>query len=407
MKPVDNHTIAQVAEVVFSNSSGYYVEVPMVGREEETAVLLDILGRDTSDTVAIAAPLGAGKTFFLNTIFGLLRRRDPRFDERRNVRTVLATDVNPAPLGTEWELDLTGNGATADAALDDALELPLDLEPHFAGVEGRQVLVVEELDRKATLAQIRWSLASALAWQGRRPGRVVILTGDMTIGGRHVEEFLRAAFSPFRLTLPPLDLELLRSALVARIHNKLVAPSNPTASDREIAEASEVAADQILADDLIRWSVVPIADPALLATFRDSLGVLRTYAENAPSHEGSVAFDRSLIRSLYLDPGGLAGSMDELAGALVNETRRLVVAGKPLRAYSLEELAALAGHEATSSYSRRVVRALARKGLLVPLGVPYEDEVARDQEPSAFVGPFIPSYRTLHLALAGLVAGSA
>ena len=70
---------------------------------------------------------------------------------------------------------------------------------------------------------------------------------------------------------------------------------------------------QILADDLICWSVVPPTTPPLLATFRDSLGVLRSYADNAPSHDGSIAFDRQLIKVLYLDPGGLAGYIDELA----------------------------------------------------------------------------------------------
>lgn len=98
MKPVDNHMIAEIAEVVFSNSAGYYVELPMVGRERETSVLLDVLAdRGQRRAVTVTAPLGAGKTFFLNTVLGLHRRVSPDFDERRNRKVMLATEVRPPP----------------------------------------------------------------------------------------------------------------------------------------------------------------------------------------------------------------------------------------------------------------------------------------------------------------------
>lgn len=270
---------------------------------------------------------------------------------------------------------------------------------------GQQVLMIEELDRKATLGQIRWSVASGVAWLARRPDRVLILTGDMTIGGRHVGEFLQGRAEVVRLALSPLDVDLLNLALRARIHDKLLVPANPNAPRQELEETAAVAADQILSDSTIRWSVTPGSDPPLLATFRESLGVLRTYAENAPSHVGSVLFERSLISNLYNRPSGLAGYAQELEQALVAATILSVERDEALSAYTLEELAELAAHKLNSSYRKRVVRALARKSLLIPLGIPYEEEVEPGEEPTPFVGPFLPSYRLLHVALNRLLGG--
>ena len=172
VKPIDNHDIAEIAEVVFANSSSYYVESPMVGREDETAVVLDALAAEgVRRTVSLSAPLGAGKTFFLNTVIGQHHRNNPEFDSRSNCRFVLATSVTPPSRGIEGP-DHIGLDATPERAHAGEINDPIGLEALFSDVDGRQVLVVEELDRKATLGQIRWTVAASFAWLARKPNRV-------------------------------------------------------------------------------------------------------------------------------------------------------------------------------------------------------------------------------------------
>ncbi|MEK7422683.1 MAG: hypothetical protein AAB131_02465 [Actinomycetota bacterium] len=394
MRPASNNSIADVADVVFANSSSYHVELPMVGREAETELLLDLLQRrGEPHAVGIQAPLGAGKTFFLNRVLGLHRQTHPEFDEQRDCHFLLATDLEVD--------DEFGADVTAESCGDPSSSAPVDLESPFVNAMGRQVLVVEELDRKATLGQIRWSLAAGVAWLGRRSDRLLIVTGDMTIGGRHVREFLQLAANRHWIALDPLDLALLKDALRSRVLEKLLAPANPTEDSALLEGAASAAADAILNDPLIRWSAVPSTSPPLLATFRDALGVLRTYAENAPSNSDAILFGAELVQQLSDVPAGLVGQPAELEAALVRVATEAIRSRSELPAFSVAELATLAGHELTSTYSRRVVRPLVRKALLVPLGIPYE-HLNGEGEPSALAEPFMPSYRMMHRILRSL-----
>jgi hypothetical protein len=90
----------------------------------------------TPRAIAILAPLGAGKTFFLGAVFGQFARSDASFDERRDKKEVLATDVvTPDDSGLDVSAGL-GHQALAGV---------LDLERLTGEPRGRQVLVIEEL----------------------------------------------------------------------------------------------------------------------------------------------------------------------------------------------------------------------------------------------------------------------
>jgi hypothetical protein len=79
----------------------------------------------------------------------------------------------------------------------------------------------------------------------------------------------------------------------------------------------------------------------------------------------------------------------------------LIVRSSPVRAFSISELADLGEVPPDESFRSRVVRPLARQGILTPVGVPFdEQENGRLVE---LAEPFLPSYKLIHRALAELV----
>jgi hypothetical protein len=397
MNPVDNHSIADAAEIIFANSSAYVVELPMVGREDETKILLDaLMDAGNPRAISLTAPLGAGKTFFLGTVFGEFSRSNPDFDERRDRKEVLATDLLTPD---EFGLDVTPD------VDDERLREVLDLEALFDDNDGRKVLVIEELDRKATLAQVRWCAAAGAAWLNRSPDRVLVVSGDATINGRHIAEFLRNVARRDHIALGPLDLELLHLALYARILEKLLKPVNPSGDIEELERLAQKAATEILADNYIRWSAVPSTVPPMLATFREALGVLRGYAQSAPSHKGSVLFDRELVELIPAFHSGLSNRASALEAALGSRVEEDLSKDLSLQAYTTDELSDLIGAQGGPEFEKRVVRLLVRKSLLSPIGIPYEAEFGDDREPTAMAGPYIPSYRLVHNTLLRMLHG--
>src|SRR4051812_11382521 len=89
---VNNEELSHRLQIVFANSDAYHVELPMVGREAQTAELQRLLTTSGPRQASMQAPLGAGKTFFLNTVLGQhMRNSNGAFDELRNRQTIFAT----------------------------------------------------------------------------------------------------------------------------------------------------------------------------------------------------------------------------------------------------------------------------------------------------------------------------
>jgi hypothetical protein len=345
------------------------------------------------------APLGAGKTFFLNTILGRYAREHTEFDERRNCQYILATDTEAPELDDDAEaiepaMIASDPSVASLASVHDAL---------FADVDGLRVLVVEELDRKANLGQVLWTVASAIRWLKMGGDRLLVLTGDATVSHSRMQEFVATVDARSHIDLEPLELPLLSEALRQRILEKVVTPSAPEMDPSDRAEAADDAVQAILEDTFVRWSAVPATDPNVLATFREALGALRRMCTVAPSVEGRVEFPRELVRTLPQEASAPSGLASDLEKALLGRLKALISSNTPIVPMTMAELAAFTGADPDSRFRRRAVEAVARLGLITPLGTPFEE---RDERGGliAIAEPFVPSYRLVHRALAELAS---
>jgi hypothetical protein len=402
MKAIDNSRLARQSDVIFANGTGYHVELRMAGRAEETAILQNALRATGSPRlVTVQAPLGAGKTFFLNTVLGRFARDTGGFEERRNCQYVLATSLDEeiAEDGSDITLDSVGSEL--------ATRLASEYDKKFAEVGGLYVLIVEELDRKATLGQILWSVAAAIAWLQKGGDRLLLLTGDATIANPRLVEFVTLVGNRASIELEPLATALLIDALEVRILDKLITPELNGLASAEGQEIARLAAEQLLSSDVVNWAAVPHADPNRLATFREALGALRQMAAIAPSSDGRIVFDAELVRAVAQEPVAPAGAAGDLEQALHDYVIGRIQTGAVLEPITMDMLAAMVEADVSETgrkrrFRQRGVEAVARLGLMAPLGIPYSAWDENDEEPLAIVEPFLPSYRLVHRALAEL-----
>jgi hypothetical protein len=410
MTIVNNSMLARQGEVVFSNSSAYHVELPMAGRRAETEILTAALSAEGPRLVTMRAPLGAGKTFFLNAIIGQFSREQAKagvaFDERRNIKHVFATSTKPLQLPDDP--DDPGHpvyddaGEHVDAAAPDLEDRAQGFEDQFDGLDdGLRLLIVEELDRKATLGQILWTVAGALRWLARGGDRLLVLTGDGVIDHPRVQGLVADVEQHSHIELAPLDQNLLLEALQARILDKVVTPADTEVPEDERAAAARAAAQQVIASEYVRWAAIPEAERNALATFREALGALRRVCSVAGATTEGVEFPPELVGTLRPDDVAPRGDAGTLAQALTDDVKRRIAASEPLQPLTVLELADLIGAEPSPRFRRRAVDALVRIGLLTPLGIPFSESDERG--PMPFAEPFVASYAVVHRALVELV----
>ncbi len=399
---VNNNAVSLAAAIVFANSASYHVELPMAGREKESATLREALELDCPRLVTMTAPLGAGKTFFLDTVLRQFERDgETEFDEKRSRRLVLATGVEPPSEdpATLVEMDSLAEHWPKEAdALVDEWDRNLTGEP--------KVLIVEEIDRKAYLGQIRWTVEAARRWLERSGNRLLILTGDKALLHPVLQEAIEGVEPRFDIALEPLDLALLREALQLRIRDKVVGPGAPDLGDEEAESLAAEAAEATVADAYVRWSALPSTEPNVLANFREALGALRQISELEPTDNAEqVEFLRAPLARLGADAEG-AGIASKIEEALMRRLTESIAADTPIEPLSTEGLAESVDRPVDDKLLRRGVYPLNRLGVLTPLGIPFAQ---RDQsgEPIPYTEPFVPSYKFVHRALAELVKGEA
>ena len=403
MTLVSNMTLSRQAQVVFANSSAYHVELRMIGRTaEETTFLSALESGDGPRLLTVRAPLGAGKTFFLNAVLGKFARTSPSFIENRSSHQVLATGFD-VPGG-----DDDGAEVRVEHILDsDRLgEVAAVHEAAFEGSKEPHVLIIEELDRKASLGQILWSIAGGIRWLSSGGNRLLVLTGDATISHERIQELVQSVEQRSHIDLGPLDATLLIDALDARILDKVIEPSGVEASQDAKNRAANEAASRLVADEFVRWAVLPATGSIELATFREALGALRMMCELAPPYDDRVEFKREVVRALRQTSMAPGGPAQRLETALVADLKERIAGSHALAPLTVEELAELAGTEPTPRFRRRAVEAVARLGLLTPLGTPFNEVDDRGTFIS-LTPPFVPSYRLLHRVLAEMVAEGA
>lgn len=392
---IDNRSLSRASDIIFASDAGYAVELPMVGRDDERRMMEEALSEcDEPRLVTIAAPLGTGKTFLLNKTLATHERRVAHFDARRNCQWVFAT--NESPTVREDAISDVREAALQSAAAD--------VEQGFADVPGLRVLVVEELDRKASLEQLLWSVEIAKRWLGHGGDRLLVLTGE-ALGLPAIKARLTTISARRDIILRNLDIDLLRAALSARISSHLVRWAYPDLADIQSRALADEAAEGILLDEYVRWSAVPLAEPSVIANFREALGTLKQLSSVIPCEDGhGVRFPRELLTQ-FRSADVCAGVAGRLEVELVTTLQGRIASGGSIRALSADQLAALVDRECDDRFRRRGIEPLAIRGLVTSLGVPYSqvDEAGR---PWSFVEPFMPSYGLVHRALAGLIVGA-
>ncbi len=395
---VDNNAVSLAAAIVFANSASYHVELPMAGREKESATLRGALEHDGPRLVTMTAPLGAGKTFFLDTVLRRFERDgETDFDEKRSRRLVLATGVEPPSEDPAALAEMEGIAERWPGEIDALVE---EWDRDLIGEP--KVLIVEEIDRKAYLGQIRWTVEAASRWLSRGGNRLLILTGDKALLHPVLQPTIEEIEPRFDIALEPLDLELLREALQLRIRDKVIEPTAPELAGEEAERLAAEAAEAAVADAYVRWSALPDTRPNVLANFREALGALRQISELVPTdNREKVEFVRSPL--VYLgsqaEGVGLAGGLED---ALMRKLTESIAADAAIEPLSTGELAELAGRPVDDRLLRRGIYPLSRQGVLTPLGIPFA-ESNQAGEPVAYTEPFVPSYKLVHRALAELV----
>lgn len=390
---LNNRQLSRSAGMIFANDTAYFLELPMAGRQTESQTMRRALSESHGPRlVTMTASLGAGKTFFLNKMIARHADEAPEFDERRNCRWVFATNEVPG-------VDAHGAHAERRAALCEAAGL---IEAGFDRALGLRVLIVEELDRKASLEQLLWSVEAAVEWLTLGGERLLVLSGE-AMALPLCQERLANIEVRFDIALKALDLALLKEALTARIAHVLIKPANAGISDLEARALAESATDAVLRDEYIRWAAVPAADPPKLPNFREAMGALGELSQIVVVEDDSlIDFPRRLLAHFASSAvgSGMAGRLE--AAVLMDVAARIATSGT-ITAMSIEDLAGLLDSTGDEKFRRRAIEPLSRVGLLIPLGVPYSLESVSGK-PLMYVEPFMPSYSMVHRALAYLVS---
>lgn len=375
-----NHDLVEAQTRLFASTAA--VQSPIAGRQAERSALRAAVLDPDIQVYRLWAPVGAGKTFLLNNVWGNLNAgNDIDFDEARDVRRHVATG-----------LSLSTKQTFTDA---------------FPSREDRvrSILVIEEFDRKTSFDKLVGVAERARDWLATTdmPSPLLLLTGDAFLTHPIFDE-LFGSFEGELATVDALTLALLKRALALRI-DRLKGVVDEEPSDASLEDAAA-----IVHDTRVGAGLVPPTRPDV-ATFRDALSTLRLLANAFPPDADGISVPGSLLRRLRIDrpATGLPG---ELLSALIS----VMATQEPLNAMQESELATLAqtvdsaliGEEeeyadAHGYYWEEAIMPLVMGGYLNAVGVPYlTDSSAIDPRVAgpAVCGPYIPSPKAYRLAYA-------
>ena len=377
-----NTALEEHRDRVFASTPS--VHVPLAGRAGERRALLDAVRDPEIRVFRLWAPVGAGKTFMLNNVWGSLTQSDS-FDERRDYfRT------------------------TAGAVLSDALASAFaEREPG-----GRAVLAIEEFDRKRRFEPLVQAAERARRWldETHLKHPLLVLTGDQFLTHPVFDEFfgdLPTASS----TLDPLTGDLLTDALALRIDHAKGELSSVAEDGLTLipTHQSHVDAMEILVDERVAGGLVPVTAPSV-ATFRDALSTLALLTRHFPPDDERIRIPGSLLTRL-----GLERPADGLAGELLAALTQVMRDEPLMRQLSVTDMAALArtsfdaptGHteeyEDENYYWEEAIVPLVHAGYLIPLGTPFlTSSSATDPltPGKAIQGPYLPGPKSYRLAAA-------
>jgi hypothetical protein len=359
--PISNRWLATASEALFTHTSSYQSQVPMAGRQREFSEIAELLTGRGRRVVIVSANLGAGKTFLVQRVFGELTKDDSTpFDESEHTVSVQANSMAEGPYG-------------------------------FTSADGN-VLLIEELDRKLSWAQLTSALMAGVRWLEEQRHGAVLLTGDRFLEHPFVAELLdRLDAERTSVALDDLDRPLLVDAIRLRIEQQL-----QYLGEQPLAAAAE-AAERLLSDRWIAAGLLPPTSGQSVATFRDALAALdglRSKLELTPEPCRLSAQALSGYRDSGLPSRGLRRELEQ---ALSREILAREGAGERMAPLGVEELIALVEQPVGDDddydpevYLEEVVEPLAQSGVLLPLGIPYE---RGEQYRNRIAGPFLPTTR--------------
>ena len=239
--PITNQWLGLNRETVLANTAAYNAEVPPAGRKEALLTLKNALDTQSSvSCIVLSDLLGAGKTFFVQHAFSQFSK-ERGWNEEEHVATLLVDEVESAS----------------------------DIEQTNA-----QIIIVDDLDRKAEWPLIENAVAAVQTWL--RDRRLAILIGDYSLQN---QALLAGLPKPQRILLEPLTRDLLSEAIYARLYHWL--RQKPLSRTEETAAAEADAAIFSMFQEPVLDALLPPTDPQV-ATFRETFGMLQEMAELLP-----------------------------------------------------------------------------------------------------------------------------
>lgn len=388
VEPISNELLATRRDVVFTSSDARHSQVPLAGRRDETAFFLDAVADAELEMIRLSAPLGTGKTFFLNRLWGVIAQEKLfDFDQAADVLMTTVPAVNQV--------------GTVQAVIDSKGGIPQRLGRR------RAIVVIEEFDRKWGFDDLMAAARQATTWLEATslPSPLLILTGDAFLGHTAIEN-LCAGRATRAATLQPLDRDLLIEALARRMDQA----RGMVVDDRdEPSDAAVDAAAAILQDERIGRGLLPPTEP-VVATFRDALVTLGSLADKLPTDRHAVRVPGELLSRIVQRPT-LSPEADELARVVLSRlgddtffalhTQDLVAMLR--RVVSDDELIGnVPDYEDLEYFREEAIEPLVHGLIVEALGVPYQQFDPSGSpvlEPGPpVVGPFVPAPSAYRLA---------
>lgn len=375
-----NEFLSHRRDSLFTTSNDKFNQAPMVGRQEETAWFQKAASDLDLRVIRLWAPMGSGKTFFLNQLWGTIQRADLYdFNEDADTKRLAANQL-PA---TVDEIDALFPERPARA---------------------RAVLVVEEFDRKYRFEAMAEAAHLLASWVRNTalPAPLLVLTGDAFLNHPVFDEVF-ADWPNVPVTLEPLDEVLLSLAIASRLDQSAqVATAANEPSEEAMTAAATVLADPAIARGLLPPTTRPVA------TFRDALVTLSEMMRWLPPDKTEIRIDQSVLRMLAVPSPGEDMS-EELCRCLLGA----VAEAPELAPHSALDLAQLVRASISPSdlwgdvedyeagvFTEEAVVPLVTGLYLVPLGVPFLHDDGSVRPGPRVRGPFLPTptaYRVAQL----------
>ncbi len=339
---ITNSELKRSAAQVFAY--GLDIQVPFYNREKSKKEILDRFEDDLNSrglVYFISAPLGTGKTFFIDHVSseleGIQTRQRPLF-----ARELKSGEIR--------------------------------------GFKGK-IIYIDEADIKSTWNDLRNAMDVVKA-HTEKTGQKAIVLGDYTLRNNNIVGDLEN--TEYLRSFEPLDKEFLAGVLDQRVHHFL----------------NKKGGASIISDEL--YDVLTPSGLAAIATFRTVLTMLSQFTQQLPYNSKQCVIDLELAKKWVeenFDPLLTTDNQNDFLNVLLDFIMEQHPKGAGMNeGLSEDQLFALGrdlGYESIENFRDEILVPFAKNELLVSTGVPFLDgkgEFVRWPE------PYLPTIQTLLLA---------